>query len=512
MPPHRFGENILDIKKGRFLDAVKRASDCLNVEPPEVIFWDTACPDDTGNEWAHIHVDQYKICVSNSKLKQMDYEDIEETATHEVTHLLKLDHSPTFYKRHASIKTAVWMPPAGVFTTKERKRKASKKEAKEKIDKKLCNYHLCRKESKLTKCPHCHGYFCSEHRKPYEPLTGGVGKTRAEARLLKLQKGGHPCTLFSEKKQGAATKQQKQYEAFLKKLLDKKPKGLSWETLPPPAPKKRRKTQNMWALIGALVLILSLAYVGGFFDSIQGNSEYKNVTITGYSERKCITPEIHIWSKPGPTGRASDKIKGCPTQNVKSIEEIVVNEEHYYHIVTADKDGWVVSDYVELKEQGSKLQEGVSKMREQGSKLQEEVSKIREQASKIQKEIFYVDECEQKVEDELYYIRLKATEDTEIKVVDTKTFTNYTEAVDYIKKWTTDVSILSYAKSTDASLSDIELLKEHMDGDYTVHIVVVRVESTLLIPDTPVLPMTSTTPLICNNESEFMPKSKKWIT
>src|SRR3989344_5428469 len=111
MIKRQFENQVLLLKKARFKATVNRIAKALILTPPDVFFGDCSS---RKNEEAHIHPDERLICVSDDKIEQMSYEDIEETASHEVNHLLdKCDesspcHSPGFYTRHDNLKVVTW--------------------------------------------------------------------------------------------------------------------------------------------------------------------------------------------------------------------------------------------------------------------------------------------------------------------------------------------------------------------------------------------------------------------
>jgi len=105
-----FEANLLGIKKAKFLNAVKEASEYFHISQPKVKFWKEVCPTSSGKEQAHIHVDKKLICVSEFRLLQMNYEDVERTAKHEVTHLKEVLHNRNFHNLHANVMETTWKP------------------------------------------------------------------------------------------------------------------------------------------------------------------------------------------------------------------------------------------------------------------------------------------------------------------------------------------------------------------------------------------------------------------
>jgi hypothetical protein len=95
-----FREHLTIEKKSRFLKSVRRASETIGVLIPHVNF--DGCYFDN-NENAHIHIEQNIICISERYLDWATYEDIENTAMHEVTHLIDKTHTVSFHKSHSLI-------------------------------------------------------------------------------------------------------------------------------------------------------------------------------------------------------------------------------------------------------------------------------------------------------------------------------------------------------------------------------------------------------------------------
>jgi len=103
-----FEENLINGKKQIFIDAVERVSMCIGAITPYVNF--DGC-DFPKHECAHIHVAENVICVPDYYLKTATHEDLEETAIHEVAHLLNQTHDSDFQKKNVLLKSASWKPP-----------------------------------------------------------------------------------------------------------------------------------------------------------------------------------------------------------------------------------------------------------------------------------------------------------------------------------------------------------------------------------------------------------------
>jgi len=187
----RFRNNVLKLKQAKFKDVVIRASKRLSLSViPAIEFWDNKCPYDGGNEWAHIHLDMYIICVSSSKLEQMSFDKIEETAIHEVSHMIEASHDSKFHKVNEETTISSWRPPgAGIVHITSRnsnKDELPKKKTISKPSKIYCNYHLCKKKTKLIRCSFCEGYYCNDHSNPKEPKMIKIGENDDDVL-------GHPC-------------------------------------------------------------------------------------------------------------------------------------------------------------------------------------------------------------------------------------------------------------------------------------------------------------------------------
>jgi len=217
-----FEENNLKAKEEVFKGAVKRASEVLALStPPRVQFPETQCPYDTGHELAHIHLDTGIICVSRTRLREMSLDQIEETASHEVAHLLNPSHDTEFQKTHSDMKLGMWSPYGVVINGGERRKMPTKK-SKERIDKLVCNYHLCRKKTKLKQCSYCKRYFCKEHIKAKLPGTPKFDTSTSEG-SRKLEEwrspGGHPCPDYFEHYEMEQENERTRYREALDKLL-----------------------------------------------------------------------------------------------------------------------------------------------------------------------------------------------------------------------------------------------------------------------------------------------------
>lgn len=108
---------ILKYKKERVIEVVYKICHIEKLPIPKLNF--EGCPyEGGGDELAHSHPDEYKICISETQLKKQDSKGLEETMYHEITHLKGyLDHDSNFHKEQRRSKSANWRPPSGVHCT-----------------------------------------------------------------------------------------------------------------------------------------------------------------------------------------------------------------------------------------------------------------------------------------------------------------------------------------------------------------------------------------------------------
>ncbi|MFH1637308.1 MAG: hypothetical protein ABIB71_02685 [Candidatus Woesearchaeota archaeon] len=209
-----FEENLLKIKKAKFVAAVERAAKYLKRKPPKVVFWKGRCPYDGGNEWAHIHGERRIICVSEDKLREMDYEDIEDTATHETTHLIDQTHDPGFYYKHDQVKVGSWRGQ-----NKKIKRTREKKTLQ--THKKECSYHLCDKKTNLHKCEYCGKLYCKKHLSPKPPCRPSFysrGKHSAVLQEEWRREDAHPCVDYLEHREAERKRKDDAYKQVLERV------------------------------------------------------------------------------------------------------------------------------------------------------------------------------------------------------------------------------------------------------------------------------------------------------
>jgi len=211
-------EKILEIKKKKFIEVVHKICKRRDLPIPYINF--DGCPDEDENQLAHYHSGTNTICVSESQLIKII--DVEGVAVHEVTHILVSGHGPDFGNQEAINSITSFNPPAGtVFIDGGRKteKETFKEPKKSKIDKIRCNYHLCKKKRKLTKCKYCGGYYCKEHIKPYKPYLFGQKSNPKH-------KTGHPCIPYAQYLTKKDKEEKEKYHTVLGNLLKKEKKPI----------------------------------------------------------------------------------------------------------------------------------------------------------------------------------------------------------------------------------------------------------------------------------------------
>lgn len=195
----KVNDKLLDIKKKRFENDVKKYAKNIRVSAPRIEFCD--CPEFTGNEVAHIHSDYKKICISERILCEMTFEEIDETASHEVEHIRDKQpednpiHSRIFYERLEETRLKYWKPEhPGIVITRgnEKVTKPTGKSKPFKPDKISCNYYQgCDKTIGLEQCALCKRFFCEDHILPSET---SIGVERIDQ---KFSSKNHPCPEYS---------------------------------------------------------------------------------------------------------------------------------------------------------------------------------------------------------------------------------------------------------------------------------------------------------------------------
>ncbi|MBI2044243.1 hypothetical protein HYT24_02670 [Candidatus Pacearchaeota archaeon] len=150
----------------------------------------------------------------------MDFEEIEETASHEVSHLHHKDHSPAFHDTHEETKTSLWKPPSGTTGLY----KTNIKPKSKRVNKNHCSYNPCNNK-KESKCRYCEKEFCSEHIRPKPTGMPRFHSTDIESQLLMEEyrrKDGHPCAEYVGHWKKQLKKEGDDYKDALDRLLSKK--------------------------------------------------------------------------------------------------------------------------------------------------------------------------------------------------------------------------------------------------------------------------------------------------
>jgi len=267
----QFRERLLKEKQKKFKDFVLLASASLGLpKPPKVKFWEKGCPHGkTRDEIAHIHPETGVICISKIRLEKMNMDEIEETAAHEVTHMIEHAHDDNFYIKHSDTKLGSWLLSRETDTGKGTRRKTGKKPRKTKN----CEYHLCEeKPSKLHKCKFCGKNFCKKHASPkVVSMVHSYIKNNPEWSVFfdkeRERKDGHPCFPYTSSKfEEIKSKEKESYEKLFEALDKMRGKEFKFPEFTPLEP--TRKTE---ITIGAkkpfktIVIICIMALLVYFF-------------------------------------------------------------------------------------------------------------------------------------------------------------------------------------------------------------------------------------------------------
>ena len=108
-----FNKQLLLMKKEKFTNIVVKICKERNLPIPEINF--DGCPTEEIDELAHYHPDENKICCSERQLHMQNFDDIFDTASHEVAHILELNHDSKLIKEKILNDKAGWMFPAGII-------------------------------------------------------------------------------------------------------------------------------------------------------------------------------------------------------------------------------------------------------------------------------------------------------------------------------------------------------------------------------------------------------------
>jgi len=196
----KFSQGILESKKELFIKIVYGASKKFGVQQPIVKFWN--CPYSKGNEIAHCHTDSFTICISEPILSDLDNDQIYETATHEVTHLIHKEHDAHFHNTHDTLKIASFKPEnSGIVQISE---KGLSDTTKNKFyyspNKRKCNYLQSKEHipKSIKECSFCKRFFCKNHLAP-RPILSNFETDRTPHRFEKEinNSESHPCPPYT---------------------------------------------------------------------------------------------------------------------------------------------------------------------------------------------------------------------------------------------------------------------------------------------------------------------------
>lgn len=105
-------KEVLKDKKEKFREEVTLSARNRGVRIPKINFWEVYDSSHfTKGERAHIHVKENLICIAEPELEYMSYDDIRETASHEVAHILNQSHDTDFWNKQSDTKAGLWTPP-----------------------------------------------------------------------------------------------------------------------------------------------------------------------------------------------------------------------------------------------------------------------------------------------------------------------------------------------------------------------------------------------------------------
>ena len=224
MDNREFRDSLIKEKKKYFIAAVFEAADKLKVKHPIVKIWECPYGNYNPDEIAHCHHAMGMICISERMLERRNFEDLVETATHEVTHLLYPNHDHEFHQTHQSLMETSWRPPSGVGISAFSEADLSKPRPKYKPSKpdiKHCNYYQSsnHKKGKLKKCSYCKKTFCEKHNRPRK--AGIIDPSDPNRSREEDFESSHPCigygSYLSEKKKI----EEEAYAAALEKMFRK---------------------------------------------------------------------------------------------------------------------------------------------------------------------------------------------------------------------------------------------------------------------------------------------------
>ncbi|MFH1376253.1 MAG: hypothetical protein ABIH25_01325 [Candidatus Woesearchaeota archaeon] len=510
------------LKEKRFLAVVKETARLLGVRVPAVKFWDTECPFNE-EEIAHIHIEQNLICISKKILKNMSFDKIEETASHETTHLINRSHDPNFHTTHASVKRTMWSPPAGTVHITEKSKNI--KNLKRRIKKNECYYHSCKEIGKY-KCKYCKKLYCKKHKKAIEPKLADFNN------LTDIK--GHPCLVYQNKIIEKEEKQEAKYGEALKSLLGSKHQRLQEEQNYQPnykhnsyhpkieksnkskkrkeeivkrkkqthnySPKKKKLSPIVPIIITTLVIFSIIAIISSTIPQEKELIEIiRNVEsyINKFIKTTGVLTECNI-----------DNIKNyniCLTQ--KDREEIIAN-------ILTDADNTYLGKNVKITaylRDDSRVYNGRYYLEVKEIKIVEEIQEdsgdkeyrpdyetfIDDKNQDIQEEIL-MDKCDNSIDDAIRIFELKNNH--QIKILDKEEFNNDSDAEEYFNIWRG--SMIFGLQTYDVQFGR-EGMSTYVEKIFPIVIYAIRIDTTQGIS----LPYA----LVCNGDGELTKLSKSML-
>jgi hypothetical protein len=209
----KFNEKLLEMKKVRFINAVQRACKANGFAMPNINF--EGCQCETEEELAHYHPDTHTICISRTQLMRQNFDDLEETAIHEVVQKVHQGHETDFRDKCICTKINVWKPRSEI-------KFPSKSSRKNKPNRKYCNYFYCDRQTKAGRCPYCCGYFCNQH---LEAKLAGMPNfvdtsIRNKTHIQEYRRDdGHPCVPYYDVWKAKTEEENERYRKSLSDLL-----------------------------------------------------------------------------------------------------------------------------------------------------------------------------------------------------------------------------------------------------------------------------------------------------
>jgi hypothetical protein len=153
-----------------------------------------------GQELAHYHPDLHQICCSERQLIMQDLDDIETTATHEITHFLVQSHGHIFIDEEERSSLSGFKKPPGVVIIDGGKRTVLPNVEPRIPSKTHCNRNGCYKKKDLRKCPHCKEHYCSDHIRAKKPGHYNIDGSKSTNFIHDEEwkdNDGHPCPIYA---------------------------------------------------------------------------------------------------------------------------------------------------------------------------------------------------------------------------------------------------------------------------------------------------------------------------